>query len=297
VHDLADSARVFVRAEGLRFSAHTPLVQKALETVGREPTSTHALARKVFGLSQAPPGLASRLVFDLLGEDRRFAVDADGVWRLVAQQVSQDRLPLAGIRFAVVDVETTGSSVARGARIMEFSAVFVEGGRVTGEYTTLVNPDAWMPLWVTRLTGIEPEMVEGSPRFRDIAGRVREALEDRVFVAHNVAFDWRFVAEELRMADSVMPEGPRLCTVKFARRLLPGLRRRGLDALSRYYDVSIANRHRAGDDARATATILIRMLEAVDRQGIQYWEQLEDWLAGRPVALESPSDGHGRLRV
>ena len=96
MHDPADSARVVVRVQGLRFSAHTPLVQKALETVGREPTSTHALAREVFGLSQAPPGLASRLVFDLLGEDRRFTVDAAGVWRLVAQPVSLGRMPLAG---------------------------------------------------------------------------------------------------------------------------------------------------------------------------------------------------------
>ena len=297
MHDDADSARVGVSTEGLRFNAHTPLVRRALEAVGREPTSTHALAREIFGLRQAPPGLASRLVFDLLGEDHRFVVDADGVWRLLALQESQGRVALAGSRFAVVDVETTGSSVARGARIVEFSAVFVEGGRLTGEYTTLVNPEAWIPRWVTRLTGIEPDMVEGAPRFRDIAGQVREALEGRIFVAHNVAFDWRFVAEELRMADSVMPEGRRLCTVKLARRVLPGLRRRGLDALSRHYDVPIVNRHRAGDDARATATILLKMIEAADRQGIQHWNQLEDWVAGRPTIRGSPGDGGGRLRV
>lgn len=276
-------------ADGLRFAAQTTLVQRALETVRREPIDTPDLAREVFGLMQAPPGLASRLVFDLLGEDGRFSVDAQGVWSLVERPVLEGRTRLSETKFAVVDVETTGSSVTKGARIVEFSAVFVEGGDIRGEYTTLVNPEAWIPGWITRLTGIEPQMVDNAPRFRDISARVREALEGRVFVAHNVGFDWRFVAEELRMANSIMPEGPKLCTVRMARRVLPGLRRRGLDSLSRYYDVDIVNRHRAGDDARATAVILLRMLEAADRQGVVYWDQLEDWIAGRATVLPLPS--------
>ena len=276
-------------ADGLRFAAQTTLVQRALETVRREPMDTPDLAREVFGLRQAPPGLASRLVFDLLGEDGRFSVDAHGVWSLVDRPVLAGRTRLSETKFAVVDVETTGSSVTKGARIVEFSAVFVEGGAIRGEYTTLVNPEAWIPGWITRLTGIEPQMVDNAPRFRDIAARVREALEGRVFVAHNVGFDWRFVAEELRMADSIMPEGPKLCTVRMARRVLPGLRRRGLDSLARYYDLDIVNRHRAGDDARATAVILLRMLEAADRQAIVYWDQLENWIAGRTAVLPPPA--------
>jgi DNA polymerase III epsilon subunit family exonuclease len=276
-------------ADGLRFAAQTTLVQRALETVRREPMDTPDLAREVFGLRQAPPGLASRLVFDLLGEDGRFSVDAQGVWSLVDRPVLAGRTRLSETKFAVVDVETTGSSVTKGARIVEFSAVFVEGGDIRGEYTTLVNPEAWIPGWITRLTGIEPQMVDNAPRFRDIAARVREALEGRVFVAHNVGFDWRFVAEELRMADSIMPEGPKLCTVRMARRVLPGLRRRGLDSLARYYDLDIVNRHRAGDDARATAVILLRMLEAADRQAIVYWDQLENWIAGRTAVLPPPA--------
>jgi len=284
-----------VSRAGLRFNSHTPLVQRALEVVGRSPTGTRELAREVFGLRQSPPGLASRLIFDLLGEDGRFTVDADGIWTLAEPRASAARARIHDTSFAVVDVETTGSSVGRGARIVEFSAVLVEEGQIRGEYTTLVNPEAWIPQWVTRLTGIEPAMVESAPRFRDIAARVREVLEGRVFVAHNVSFDWRFVAEEMRMADSVLPEGPRLCTVRLARRVLPGLRRRGLDSLSKYYDVTIENRHRAGDDARATAVILLRMLEAADRHGIVYWDHLEEWLGGRGSRIEPPARAEGGM--
>ena len=280
---------------GLRFTPQSSLILRALEAVGRSPQPTPALAREVFGLRQAPPGLASRLLFDLLGADRRFAVDGEGMWRLAERSEDPGRLALVDTPFAVVDVETTGASVSRGARILEYSAVLVCGGEVQGEYTTLVDPEDHVPRWVTRLTGIHPQMVEGAPRFRDIAASVRRSLEGRVFVAHNVAFDWRFVAEEFRRSHSVMPEGPRLCTVRLARRALPGLRRRGLDSLARYYEVEIRNRHRAGDDARATARILLRMLETADRQGVMYWDQLEDWIAGRPLVPATAAAVGGNL--
>ena len=77
---------------GLRFTPQSPLVQRALELVGQAPMGTEALAREVFGLRQAPAGLASRLLFDLLGEDRRFAVDSnrsvtDGDWSFADHRV------------------------------------------------------------------------------------------------------------------------------------------------------------------------------------------------------------------
>jgi DNA polymerase-3 subunit epsilon len=272
---------------GLDFDADSSLVGLALTAIHRSPISTGELAREVFGLRQAPPGLASRLVYELLGTDRRVQVDGRGVWSLTAATETAE-VPLASVGFVVVDVETTGSSVARGARIMEFAAVEVSRGRIVGEYSTLVNPGARIPRWVTRLTGIDSPMVVDAPRFEDIAGEVERRLRGRVFVAHNAGFDWRFVAEEMRRARAVMPSGPRLCTVRLARRALPGLRRRGLDSLARYYDIEIVDRHRAGGDARATACILIHLLDAADRQGIHSWSQLEDWVAGQIVRRAAP---------
>jgi DNA polymerase-3 subunit epsilon len=148
---------------------------------------------------------------------------------------------------------------------------------------------------VSGLTGIDAALVAEAPPFERIADHVRQHLEGRVFVAHNVGFDWRFVAEEMRRARAVMPSGPRLCTVRLARRALPGVRRRGLDSLARHYDVEILGRHRAGGDARATAEILLRLLEQADRGGIRDWKQLDVWLAGLPAELEG-SPGAGRER-
>ena len=268
---------------GIGFEHQSTLVQRALDAIGRAPIATEELAREVFGLRMAPAGLASRLVFDLLGGDRRVQVDRTGVWSLASVPPPRTDRLLAEIEFAVVDVETTGGSPARGDRIVEFASVRMRNGRITGGFETLVNPGLNIPRWITGLTGIDNELVEPAPRFGEIADRVREELSGRVFVAHNVGFDWRFVSEELRMSSSEVLTGERLCTMKLARRAAPGLRRRGLDSLARYYGVEIDGRHRAGGDARATATILARMLDEASRGGIETWSDLESWLAGRPL--------------
>lgn len=267
---------------GIGFEHQSTLVQRALDAIARAPIATEELAREVFGLQMAPAGLASRLVFDLLGGDRRVQVDQMGVWSPAAAPPPRTDRLLAEIEFAVVDVETTGGSPARGDRIVEFASVRMRNGRITGGFETLVNPGLSIPRWITGLTGIDNELVEPAPRFGEIADRVREELSGRVFVAHNVGFDWRFVSEELRMSSSEVLTGERLCTMKLARRAAPGLRRRGLDSLARYYGVEIDGRHRAGGDARATATILARMLDEASRGGIETWSDLESWLAGRP---------------
>lgn len=268
---------------GIGFEHQSALVRRALDTIARAPIATEELAREVFGLKAAPAGLASRLVFDLLGADRRVQVDRTGVWSPSDDLPRRTDRRLEEIEFAVVDVETTGGSPARGDRIVEFACVRMRNGRITGGFESLVNPGLNIPRWITGLTGIDDELVEPAPRFGEIADRVREELSGRVFVAHNVSFDWRFVSEELRMSSSEVPTGDRLCTVKLARRAVPGLRRRGLDSLARFYGVEIDGRHRAGGDARATATILARMLEEASRSGIDTWVDLESWLAGRPL--------------
>ncbi|MFQ5745796.1 MAG: PolC-type DNA polymerase III [Gemmatimonadota bacterium] len=268
-------------AGGLRFAADSVLVARALAAVGRGPRPTADLAREVFGLRNAPEGVAARLVYELLRGDGRMQVDASGCWSLVRETPSLDARPLDGLDYVVVDVETTGSRPSAGDRVIEFAAVPVIAGRPGPTYETLVNPGCGIPPGITRLTGISAPMLARAPRFGAVSEAVRERLEGRVFVAHNVQFDWRFVSEEMRLSRSVLPEGPRLCTLRLARRVLPGLRRRGLDSVAAYYGIEIRGRHRAGGDARATAEVLVRMLEEASRQGIQRWGELQDWLFAR----------------
>lgn len=284
MHDDADSAgRRRVSHPGLAFDSATPLVSRAIDRLRQGPVATTDLAHDVFELRQAPDGLAARLVYELLGSDHRVAVDDGGIWSLAHNRLqSRASSPLlSDLEFAVVDVETTGSK--REDRVMEIACVTVAGGSICGRYSTLVNPGCWIPDRISRLTGIDVAMVQEAPRFEGIATVVRRALNGRVFVAHNARFDWRFVSDEMLRARAEIPSGDRLCTVRFAKRALPGLRRWGLDALISYYGLECRARHRAWGDALVTAEILMNLLEVADRRGIADWEQLQRWLSGQPV--------------
>ncbi len=265
--------------EGLRFTDASGLTARAVELVRTSPRSSGELARRVLGVRSAPDEMAERLVRELLEGHPRLEADGDGLWRLRGgAREGDDRLD--ELDFVVVDVETTGSSPSEGDRVTEIAAVEVTGGRVGESFSTLVNPRRPIPDWIQRMTGITPEMVEDAPSFEEVAGEVRARLEGRVFVAHNVPFDWQFVSAEMRRAASVLPEGPRLCTLRLARRALPDLPRKGLDAVTRHFGVEIEDRHRAEGDAAATARVLLHLLEEADRRGVRRWEQMDRWLSG-----------------
>lgn len=277
------SGRPAARLPGLRFAEASPLVAAALSALHEAPQDAAALARRVLGLRGGPAGLTAHLVRELLDGDPRVAEDHRGVWRLT-EPAGRGLASLSALRYAVVDVETTGGSPERGGRIVEVGVVEVHQGHVVDEYGSLVNPGIPMPRWVSRLTGITDQMVAAAPRFEEVCDALRGRLEGRVFVAHNVAFDWGFLAAEMRRARSLLPSGPRLCTIQFTRRAVPGLQRRGLDSVADYYSIPIVDRHRALGDARATAAVLVRLLEEVARLGISGWGELREWLRadGRP---------------
>jgi DNA polymerase-3 subunit epsilon len=270
-----------VNEPGLRFTESSSLLSHALDLIEEGPQPTSRLAGRVFGLKNGPPGLAARMVFELLADDHRVDVDADGIWRLAAPGSHEERR-LDALTFVVVDVETTGIPVTKGGRIIEVATVEVKNGAIREEFSTLIDPERPVPRWVTGLTGISREMVVSAPRFRDIAEELRQRLEGRVFVAHNAAYDWAYLSAEMRRARMLIPNGPRVCTVRLARKALPGVRRRGLDSLAAFYGIEIDGRHRAWGDARATALLLLRLIDEAERQGVESWGELQSWLARQP---------------
>jgi len=263
----------------VRRSGSGSLVRAAEKRLLEGPVHTLDLAREVLGLS-GHAGAASAAVFQLLGADRRFRVDAAGVW-----SVDPDLAPLGRsldeVGFAVVDVETTGSGKDFGHRIVEIAVVEVRGGRIVDEYQTLVNPARRIPPGVVALTGITNEMVTAAPYFDHVAEEVLARLQGRVFVAHNVAFDWAFVASELTRALGDAPELVRMCTVRMVRRLVPALRHRNLDVVARHFGVDIHARHRAHGDALATARVLLRLLDEARGRGLDDVASLEWYLRRR----------------
>ena len=166
------------------------------------------------------------------------------------------------MKFAVVDIETTGSH-ARGHGITEIAVVITDGETATERWESLVDPGISIPPHITRLTGIDDDLVAAAPTFADVADELEELLSDCVFVAHNVGFDYAFIRghfEELGRAWS----RPKLCTVRLARKLLPGMGSYGLSNLCQRLDIPNDARHRAMGDAAATAQ-LFHLLWATPR--------------------------------
>jgi DNA polymerase-3 subunit epsilon len=181
-----------------------------------------------------------------------------------------------------VDCETTGGSPGRGDRITEIAVVRIDReGQVLDRFTTLVNPDRAIPRGITRITNITQEMVEAAPLFPAVAPRVQQALAGAVFVAHNAPFDLRFVEWEMKRGDFGPPRGKVLCTARLARKLVPEMRSRSLDALIHRWAIPCEPRHRAYPDARATADVLVRLLDMAAEQGIGVWAELQALLKKR----------------
>lgn len=163
------------------------------------------------------------------------------------------------MEYAIVDIETTGGN-AGGSRITEIAVIIHNGKEVTDRWETLVNPQQHIPLYITALTEISNEMVYEAPLFQDIAKELFNLLSNRIFVAHNVNFDYSFVRHQLEEAGFKFT-APKLCTVRAARKIKPGLPSYSLGNLCRFLDISLENRHRAGGDADATAVLLSLLLK------------------------------------
>ncbi len=248
------------------------LVDRALELLVTGPQPSAALTRDVLGIREAPAAVAERLAVALLGHDPRVRRDPNGCWRLILERSGSPAI--ADVVFAVVDVETTGTNAARDDRVTEVSVVTVGPNGINVALDTLVNPGRPIPAWITRATRITDAMVQDAQPFDTVADQVLAHLAGRVFVAHNAPFDWRFLSGELWRTRSVRLDGPRLCTAALSRTLLPGLKSRGLDSVSRYFGIEIENRHRAGGDALATARVLTRLIELARDQGAETLDDL-----------------------
>lgn len=264
---------------GLTAHPASTLADRALALLAAGPADASVLARDVMGLAAAPPAVAARLAVALLGADPRVRQLDDGRWALAGG--AHQSPALATCTFAVVDVETTGMRAAGDDRITDIAVVLVQGDRTELVFDSLINPGCPISPQITALTGIDDAMVAGAPTFDMAADAVLAALAGRVFVAHNVRFDWGFVDAELRRNRGLALDGPRLCTVKMSRRLVHGLTSHALDHVTAHFNLDNGARHRAAGDALVTAEILRRLLAIAMDQGATTLDDVLQLPAGK----------------
>jgi DNA polymerase III subunit epsilon len=163
------------------------------------------------------------------------------------------------MEFAIVDIETTGGSPAGGG-ITEIAVLIHDGQKIIKEFQTLINPGHAVPTYITGLTGIDNSMVMDAPAFEEIADELWDLLDGRVFVAHQVNFDYSFISEAFLKTGRQL-NSSRICTVRLARKVFPGLGSYSLGRLCESQKIPILARHRAMGDARATAILFDRMFK------------------------------------
>jgi DNA polymerase-3 subunit epsilon len=258
---------------GLAAHPASTLVDRSIAALREAARPAQWLARHVLGLPNAPEIVADRLATALLGADPRVRRLADGRWSLVAAATGDPLLEESA--FAVVDVETTGMRAALDDRITEIAVVLVHGERRELLFESLVNPGRPIPAMISGITGITDQMVRAAPRFEELSDRILDALSGRVFVGHNMRFDWGFVSAELFRARGLRLDGTRLCTVRLARRLVPQAESCALGALSELFAFENPARHRAAGDAIVTAHLLQRLMLLARDAGARTLPDLE----------------------
>jgi DNA polymerase III subunit epsilon len=197
------------------------------------------------------------------------------------------RQPGAG--WAVVDVETSGFRPGH-ARIISLAALALDAdGRVEQSVVSLLNPG--VDPGPTHVHGLTAAMLEDQPQFTDIADDVVELLRGRTLVAHNIAFDYGFLAAEAEMANRELPVNTVMCTVELARRLDLGVDNLRLETLAAHWGVPQLRPHDAFDDAAVLSRVLAAALQRARERDV--------WLPVWPVTRRRWPNGrvtHDELR-
>lgn len=180
----------------------------------------------------------------------------------------RSRAPGSRRGYAVLDVETTGLDPYRDRVIQVAIRQISADGTAESEWESLVNPGAGVDPGPVEVHGLTSADLADAPHFRDVAPTIAERLAGRVFVAHNAAFDWAFVAVESDRAGVRLEVLEWLCTMRFAKALALEVADKSLATIAAYYAVEQLRAHDAGDDTRVAAEILLRELADADRVGL-----------------------------
>ena len=176
-------------------------------------------------------------------------------------------------RYAVVDLEATDAHSSEN-KIIQIGIALVEGGKIVETYSTEVNPHEPLLPRISELTGLSDKQLKSAPDFSEVASEVRKLLTDSIFVAHNARFDYGLLEKSFLNAGLEFNEMLRVDTVDLARVFYPTFEKYGLEALSEKLDLAHDHPHAAVSDAYATAELLIRIEEKIQKLPRSVLEEL-----------------------
>lgn len=190
----------------------------------------------------------------------------DNVYLKTTQTSLEDQI------FCVVDIETNGGSVKKGFQIIELGAVKIQNGEIIDKFESLVYAKD-IPPYVQEVTKIRPKMLENAPVLQKVLQEFKIFLEDDVFVAHDIKFDYTFISDSFEKYDLGKLQNRKLCTIDLAKRTIKS-EKYGLSSLKDLLDIKVDNHHRAYYDALATTMVLKESFKNIDKSQIITTEDL-----------------------
>jgi DNA polymerase-3 subunit epsilon len=203
----------------------------------------------------------------LRGESRPEVFDFDLFQREPPRELAERRL--AELAYTVFDTETTGLEPSAGDEILQIGATRIVAGKLRREdaFEQLVNPQRDIPAVGIAIHGIEPPMVADAPTIDAVLPAFASYAHDTVLVAHNAAFDMRFL-ELQRERTGVAFDQPVLDTLLLSAVVHPAQESHRLEAIAERLGVPVLGRHSALGDAMVTAEVFLKLIPLLAERGI-----------------------------
>ncbi|TNF56300.1 MAG: DNA polymerase III subunit epsilon [Burkholderiales bacterium] len=191
------------------------------------------------------------------------------LFKITEQTRSLDDRKLSDLVYTVFDTETTGLNPSDGDEIIQIGATRIVNGKLLRQecFEQLVDPRRPIPAASIPIHGIQPEMVVGQPVIEDVLPAFHAFAQDTVLVAHNAAFDMRFLQIQEKKTGIVF-DHPVLDTLLLSAVVHPNQDSHRLEAIAERFNVTIIGRHTAMGDAMVTAEVLIKLIPLLAEKGI-----------------------------
>lgn len=182
------------------------------------------------------------------------------------------------LEFIILDIETTGLEPLQ-HEITEIGALKIKGKEVQSIFSSLIRPNHPISAEITRLTGINNEMVKDSPSAKEVLPKFLDFADSSILVAHNADFDIPFIKYHMKQLIDKDLKNDVICTVKLARFLLPELQNHKLHTVATHLGFKVENRHRAMGDAELTYQIWVKFLPLLKEKGIASKRELDSLIS------------------
>ncbi len=230
-------------------------------------------------------GLADRFPRELLEERLPSLLNRFGLLQLQADRrwltvpVDELRRPFQSMPVCVFDVEATGGRPPL-HRIIELGYLRIESSGEERTHSSLVNPGRPLPPFITQMTGLKQAQLDSAPPMEEVMPDLERALDGAILVAHDVSGDLELLNyESFRLQGRMIPN-PVVCTVALTKELRPEIEKAGLEAVANELGIEFSQRHRALDDAIATARLWQILFQDLKTQGVETLLELSFFQGG-----------------